>query len=463
MAFEVENGVVRRYTGSDDEIRVPDGVTAIFDNAFSENKHARRVILPVGLKSVGNWAFNRCQFLESVVLPEGLETIGRSAFRSCIRLKEIALPSTLISLGGKAFEFCKSITRVEIPYGIIEIGDKAFSNCSSVQSVTLPSGVERIKGWAFEGCVSLKTIAIPDSVTEIGECAFLDCANLEEITIGKGIRTVGGDAFAGTPWLEDDTKDFATVNGSLLRYAGHSKWVMVPQNITAICPEVFERCREMEGVVLPDSVKTIGAGSFEGCPRLRRVELHSGITELGNGVFELCKTLEEVTVRGMLADINRMAPEWSAHRELYGKTCTALTVYLPVGSSVFFSTVFYADDSGTKASFTRYFSLFKKINDLNAKIRMAASRLISPYLPELGEMEAYTAFLKEHLHEAMQMFLERSDLLTVRALGALDMIGEEHIRDLIQMAAEAQNAEISAFLLSYKQEHFGFHAPTFDL
>lgn len=463
MAFEIENGIIRRYVGAEDEVRVPEGVTAIFDNAFSESKHVKRIILPAGLKSVGHWAFNRCQLLESVALPEGLESIGRSAFRSCIRLRDIALPPTLTTLGGKAFEFCKSIKRLELPSGIREIGDKTFSNCSALCAVTIPDGVVRIGGWAFEGCVGLETITLPDSVASIGEGAFLDCTGLETVTVGKGVQTVGGDAFAGAPWLEDDPGDFFAINGNLLRYTGRAKWVMVPPSITAVCAEVFERCREMEGVVLPDSVTRIGDGSFEGCPALRRAELHSRITELGNGVFELCKALDYVVVRGLLAGVNRTAPAWRAHTALYGDTCTALTVYLPVSCGASFRTVFHADGQGVHALFSRYFSLFQKIDDTDAKVLMALERLVSPYLPESGEMEAYRSFLTEHLREAMRLFLARADLLPVRALGALGLIGEDAIGDLTQMAAEAKHTEISAYLLAYKREHFGFHAPTFDL
>lgn len=463
MAFDIENGIIRRYVGAEEEVRVPDGVTAIFDNAFSESKHVKRVILPAGLKSVGHWAFNRCQLLESVVLPEGLESIGRSAFRSCIRLRDIVLPSTLTTLGGKAFEFCKSIQRADIPAGIREIGDKTFSNCSALRAVTIPGGVARIGGWAFEGCIGLESVAIPDSVSAVGEGAFLDCAGLQTVTVGKGVRTVGGDAFSGTPWLEENGDDFFAINGNLLRYTGRAKWVVVPSSITAICAEVFERCREMEGVVLPDSVTRIGDGSFEGCPALRRAELHSRITELGNGVFELCKGLEQVAVRGLLADVDRAAPLWRTHTALYGETCTALTVYLPVSCGASFRTVFHADEHGVHAGFSRYFSLFRKTGDTDAKIQMALARLVSPHQPEPGELEDYRSFLTEHLREAMRLFLARGDLFPVRALGALGLIGEDAIGDLTQMAAEAKNAEISAYLLAYKREHFGFHAPTFDL
>lgn len=462
MAFEIENGVLRRYTGEEQEVRVPDGVRVIFDNAFSENRHLRRVVLPAGLETVGNWAFNRCQLLEEAELPGGLLRIGRSAFRSCIHLRGVRLPASLISIGGKAFEFCKSIDHAEIPAGVRVIDDKAFSNCG-LRALTLPDGLERIAGWAFEGCAGLRAVRIPDSVQSLGEGAFQDCAALAEVLVGAGVRALGADAFSGTPWLEDAEEDFFIVNGNLVRYNGGARWAAVPQGVTTICAGVFECAPKMEGVVLPESVQAIGESAFEGCPALRRAELPCGITELGAGVLELCRRLETVSVRGMIEPAERAGEAWAAHRKLFGETCGVLTVALPPACGVTFRTVFRADAQGMQAAFGAYHAAFRKAVDVNGRVCMALCRLLSPYRPEAGEMEDYRAFLKEHLADAARLFLAQNDLLSIRALGELQLLAEEALPELTKLATEAQNAEAAAYLLAYKRERFGFHAPTFDL
>lgn len=463
MAFEIEDGVLRRYTGTDEEVRVPQGVRVIFDNAFSENRHVRRVVLPAGLETVGSWAFNRCQLLEEAVLPDGLLRIGRSAFRSCIRLRGVRLPASLTALGGKAFEFCKNIEHADIPAGIRAIDDKTFSNCSGLRVLTVPDGVARIGGWAFEGCVSLRAVRIPDSVQSLGEGAFQDCAALAEVQVGAGVRALGADAFTGTPWLEDAGDDFFIVNGSLLRYNGGARWVAVPPGVSTICAGVFECVPKMEGAVLPESIREIGEGAFEGCPALRRAELPKGITSLGAGAFELCRRLEAVSVRGMVEPAELAGDAWAAHRKLFGESCGVLTVRLPPACGVTFRTVFRADESGIHASFGAYAAAFRKAQDINGKVWMALCRLLSPYRPESGETAVYRAFLTAHAEDAMRLFLAQNDLLSVRTLGELSILTEEALPRLTQMATEAQNAEAAAYLLAYKREHFGFHAPTFDL
>ena len=55
--FEIENGVLVKYTGAGGDVVIPDGVT-----------------------SIGDWAFSRCEGLTSVTMPDSVTSIEDHAF-----------------------------------------------------------------------------------------------------------------------------------------------------------------------------------------------------------------------------------------------------------------------------------------------------------------------------------------------------------------------------------------------
>ena len=55
--FQIENGVLVKYTGAGGDTTVPEGVTSIGDFAFSECESVVNVVLPEDLTSIGSYAF----------------------------------------------------------------------------------------------------------------------------------------------------------------------------------------------------------------------------------------------------------------------------------------------------------------------------------------------------------------------------------------------------------------------
>lgn len=75
----IENGVVKNGKACEGEIRVPDGVTAIGDQAFYRNKKLTGLYLPDGVATIGKYTVNGCQSLEYVRVPESVERLGDGA------------------------------------------------------------------------------------------------------------------------------------------------------------------------------------------------------------------------------------------------------------------------------------------------------------------------------------------------------------------------------------------------
>ena len=246
-SFEIEDGVLISYSGEDEVVVIPEGVDAIGDDAFRENKTVRRVVIGDEVTYIGSLAFLECENLCEVEIGEGIEYIEGSAFFKCGNLKfneydngyylgsrkkpytvffaakdkqilscEIH-PDTKI-LHGHAFFQCERLTEVKIPEGVMQIGQNAFFACRALTEVVIPDSVDEVDEEVFGCCTRLRRIRfsnrtkyiprnvciwcksltdleIPEFVTEIGEAAFLGCISLTEVVIPKGVTLIDEDVF----------------------------------------------------------------------------------------------------------------------------------------------------------------------------------------------------------------------------------------------------------------------------
>ena len=110
--FEVQDGVLMRYTGEDANVEIPGdlGITAIGTGAFQDNANLRSVVIPYGVVEIGRSAFQNCALLDSVDLPETLASIGETAFDGCVSLMELTLPASIESMGERGFANCENLT-----------------------------------------------------------------------------------------------------------------------------------------------------------------------------------------------------------------------------------------------------------------------------------------------------------------------------------------------------------------
>lgn len=152
--FIIENGVLKKYTGSGGDVVIPDGVTTIGDCAFKECVSLITVTIPDSVTSIGNSAFYACRELKNIAIPESITKIGISAFCQCTKLQTVTLPECLTEIGALCFGGCKCLTDILIPDTVTNIGERAFISCTALETVTLPVGLECIGDKAFFNCNS---------------------------------------------------------------------------------------------------------------------------------------------------------------------------------------------------------------------------------------------------------------------------------------------------------------------
>ena len=167
-------------------------VTTIGEYAF-QGSAVTSVSMPECITSIEYDAFSECQNLESVTLPESLTTLGYSAFANCKLLKTIKIPSGVTAIPDQCFDGCSSLESVTIPEGVTAIGDYAFGSCN-LNALTLPESLDKIGGYAFTGNKSLKSVNIPAKVKTIETQAFNSCG-LTELVIPEGVQTIGYNTF----------------------------------------------------------------------------------------------------------------------------------------------------------------------------------------------------------------------------------------------------------------------------
>ncbi len=158
----VGDGVLLKYNGTNQQVRIPSGVKYISDAFMADNTSTRvtEVTLPDSVTVIGDNAFAGQYFLESIVLPNSLTRIGERAFSECA-IRQLILPDSLTSIGTRAFH-ASAPSFVSIPDSVTVIEDEVFStNSGGVISIVIPASVIHIGSGAFYSSYNYLFISCP--------------------------------------------------------------------------------------------------------------------------------------------------------------------------------------------------------------------------------------------------------------------------------------------------------------
>lgn len=207
--YEISNGKLIKYNGSEKEITVPNNVRIIGkksfsfsslecvnvssnvykieDEAFELCKDLKRVTFDGVIDSIGVDAFSYCDSLESMIIPNGIKKICYDAFASCKSLKKILIPNSIKMFEGCFFHDCKELLYNEFENSLY-LGDEEnpYLILSSIKDyeISIFSTNERtrfINCYALADNDNVEIVKLNESVEYIGEAAFAECVNIKKV------------------------------------------------------------------------------------------------------------------------------------------------------------------------------------------------------------------------------------------------------------------------------------------
>lgn len=202
-------------------------------------------------------------------------------------------PVTVVKAG--AFKDVTTLETINLPPTMVTVEDNAFTGCTNLRSLSLPPTLTTIGDNAFAGCVNLTIANFPYALKHIGNKAFAGCTALKIISFSCEDTVIGADAFADTPWLADQTEEFAVQCCSLLKYNGTAEDVTVPKDVKVIS-SAFAGNTTVKTVVLPEGVTTLTADAFAGCTALSEITIPASVETIDEAAFTGCDAL--ATVKG---------------------------------------------------------------------------------------------------------------------------------------------------------------------
>lgn len=207
---------------------------------------------------VENNAFTNMRQLRQVILGDDIEDIGAEAFKGCFNLLKVDLPARVKNIGLFAFESCTSLESVTLPYGLEVIRSGTFSNCRKLKEIHIPSTVTCIESSAFADCTALERVYGGEGLVTIGREAFLNCKSLKSFPFSPSVCHVNARAFMGCPLHLPVTYYHAL--SPRVKYGNRT--FAVPDGVQTIGAFSFGGSKTINRVVLPDSVRNISRYAF---------------------------------------------------------------------------------------------------------------------------------------------------------------------------------------------------------
>ena len=290
--FEVVDGRLMSYTGSQERIELPTGVHTIGARAFAGNTHMREVMLGPEVEAIESEAFAGCTTLESVDIFFDILDIGMGAFAGCTSLSTLLMEGAYLDVNRGAFAGCTALGELDFrDVGMIMLREQAFSGCTSLERVASYGSSVTMGDRAFAGCIALVSVECSDTDIDGSSClcdervgieTFAGCTSLERVRIDPSLNCLGEGAFRGCTSLTQ---------------------VNIPDWVDELGGAVFAGCTSLERVRLPEARHFEDARDmFRGCTSLEYVDLDgSDFSQVRHmdGMFAGCTSLEEVDLSGV--------------------------------------------------------------------------------------------------------------------------------------------------------------------
>lgn len=276
-----ENGVcITLCTSIDSKIEVPSEiegkpVTSIYQMAFSKCSSAE-IVIPDTVTKIGEDAFS--EYLQTLTISGNCTEIeGEDPFIDCISLTSITVGEgngNYSSLNGALYNKDKTVliaypqakvaNSLVLPDTVKEILSSACSYNQSLEEVDL-SSVEIIGDYAFEGCTSLAKAELSKDLKFVGARAFLGCGAMKSIRIYDKVETIGNYAFG----YDYDEELYNQIQENPEMFTDEAGNQFEPLSVTegfkiyAVRNSLAGKYAEQCGIELVEDTTAIGGANFD--------------------------------------------------------------------------------------------------------------------------------------------------------------------------------------------------------
>jgi len=220
-----------------------------------------------------------------VCIPEGVTNVSTDAFTECGGIGMLYLPKSVTN-------FSKMVFRNEI-FGVSKLvyadGTLFITKENFPQKGSAEYKIENGNGITTSADMVINELILPKSLESIDPSVLYMIKGLENIFISDEnlfYTSVDGVLF---------TKDMKT----LVKYPSGktAKEYTVPDGVEHIYGGAFFENEYLEEVHLPESLKTIGMSSFIRCKKLSSLNVPDSVSEIGNDAFVGCIRLDKVEMK----------------------------------------------------------------------------------------------------------------------------------------------------------------------
>ncbi len=303
--FEISDGVLVRYNGTEKRVQVSSDV-----------------------KSIGEWAFEGD--FDEIDLPESVERVSRNAFGGKAHVKSIVIHGDTVFEKG-AFSAAK-LPDFNEKDGCIYLGCSEHPYLSlmgvsdpTLEEILLHPECRSISGGAFDNAKEAKRVVISDNVTRVDKGALVFYSKMKKLEIGSGLpmseddlselnRTVRITLSPNNPYLKQVGKNILTADGKTLLFGAAAP---VPEGVVTIGRCAFMGARKLGDIQLPEGVETIGKYAF-GNTDITSINFPSTLKQVAhNSFYDAEKLVSPIRYRGTRAQWKSIMPEKSILKEVF--------------------------------------------------------------------------------------------------------------------------------------------------
>lgn len=352
--FKIEGTVLVKYTGTSQNVKVPDTVDTIGEAAFEDNLKIHKVTLPASVKKIEAYAFWGCDNLETVSMGKGLTCVDDYAFANCKGLRTMTIPDNITSIGIGAFTDCVNLTDITIPVEVTDIHETAFDGCAHViihcqtgsyadkyaQSLyerqkEMPE-YEDVADYQPDSSDTVIPTPEPDSDNSVTQSdnAVGNVIGSTKVVANQAvvfIDSASPSVISGGSEEEVPSDSVNDTNILMTEVSTYPKYTIVDGRI--IADQAYYRSTKLTNVTIPSGIEEVGEFAYARSSAVQII-IPEGVKKIGYGAFYHCDNLSSVSLPSTLTCVEPKAFVYSAWVESFLSGATGDGDFLISGNTL---------------------------------------------------------------------------------------------------------------------------------